>query len=83
MMRIITATEPKAVTITVHGQLSGESVEAIDTRVRRAIGSGRAVRLFLRDITGIDENVRALLSRLAMNGIHLNAAGSKIPRSLQ
>lgn len=82
-MRIVTATEPNAVTITVEGELSGESVEAVDTRVSRAIGLGRAVRLFLRDITDIDENGRALLSRLAMKNVHLNAAGSRLPLSLQ
>lgn len=74
MTRIMTATEPNAVTITVDGQLLGHSVEAVDTRVNQAIGLGRAVRLFLRDITDIDENGRALLSRLAMNGVHLSAA---------
>lgn len=83
MMRIMTATEPNAVTITVDGKLSAESVEAVDTRVTRAIGLGRAVRLFLRDITEIDRNGRALLRRLAIKGVHLNTAESKTPGSLQ
>ena len=83
MMRIMTATEPNAVTITVDGKLSGESVEAVDTRVTRAIGLGRAVRLFLRDITEVDGNGRALLRRLPIKGVHLNTAESKTPGSLE
>ena len=74
MTRIMTATEPNAVTITIDGKLLGESVEAVDTRISRAIGLGRAVQVFLGDITDIDQSGRALLSRLAMRGVHLSAA---------
>ena len=75
MIRIMTATEPKAIKITVDGQLAGESVEAVDTHVSQAIGDGRPILLFLRDVSSIDENGRGLLSRLAAQGVRLSAAG--------
>jgi hypothetical protein len=75
MIRIMTAAEPQAFTITVDGRLAGEYVEALDTCVNRAIGHGRPVHLFLRDVTSIDESGRALLVLLAAKGVQLSAAG--------
>ena len=75
MIRIMTATEPKAFTITVDGRLAGEYVEVLDTSVNQAIVHGRPVHLFLRDVSSIDESGRALLGRLAMKGVQLSAAG--------
>jgi hypothetical protein len=46
MIRIMTAAEPQAFTITVDGLLAGEYVEALDTCVNQAIGRGRPVHLF-------------------------------------
>ena len=65
MIRIMTATEPDASTITVDGQVAAEYVEAIDICVKQAIGRGQPVHLFLRDVSGIDATGRALLGRLA------------------
>ena len=43
--------------------------------MKQAIGHGKPVRLFLRDVSTMDESARALLGRLAAKGIHLSAAG--------
>jgi hypothetical protein len=75
MIRIITATAPKAINITVDGVLSGECVEALGACVREAAVDGKPVRLFLRDVSSIDETGRALLDRLATSGVHLSASG--------
>jgi hypothetical protein len=75
MIRIMTAAEPQAFTITVEGRLAGEYVEALDTCVNQAIGHGSPVHLFLRDVTSIDESGRALLVRLAAKDVQLSAAG--------
>ena len=75
MIRIMTATEPDASTVTVDGEVAAEYVEAIDTCVKQAIGRGRPVHLFLRDVSSIDESGRGLLGRLAASGVHLSANG--------
>ncbi len=75
MIRIITATEPQAIKMTVDGRLAGEYVEVLDASVKEAMARGKPVRLFLRDVSGIDECARALLGRLATKGVHLSAAG--------
>ena len=75
MIRIITATEPKLITITVDGELSGEYVAAVETCANQAIAQRRRIRLFLRDVSSIDESGRALLARLAAQGVRLGAAG--------
>lgn len=75
MIRILTTEAAEATTITVDGQLSGDSVEAVETCSREAIGQGRPVHLFLREISTIDECGRALLCRLAEKRLRLSAAG--------
>ena len=75
MIRITTTTKPHSTTVTVDGAVAGEYVEAIDTCVKQAIGKGRPVRLFLRDVSSIDESGRGLLARLAAEGVHLSANG--------
>jgi ABC-type transporter Mla MlaB component len=75
MVRIMTATKPNTTTVTLDGEVAGEYVEAIDTCVQQAIGKGRPVHLFLRDVSKIDEAGQALLERLAANGVHLSAHG--------
>ncbi|MBC8166972.1 MAG: hypothetical protein H7Y20_14025 [Bryobacteraceae bacterium] len=75
MIRIFTTDEPKAVTITVDGQLVDECVEAVDTCSHEAIKRGRPVHLYLRDVSHIDEPGRLLLSRLASKGVRLSASG--------
>ena len=76
MIRIMTATEPKLITITVDGELSGEYVDAVETCAAQAIAQRRPIRLFLREVSSIDESGRALLARLAAKGVRLRAAGA-------
>jgi hypothetical protein len=75
MIRIVSATEPAGITITVDGRLAGEYIAAVDTCVKEAIGQGRPVHLFLRDVSSIDEGGRVLLGRLAAEGVRLSATG--------
>jgi hypothetical protein len=75
VIRIMTATKPHTTTVTVDGEVAGEYVEAIDTCVKQAIAKGRPVRLFLREVSAIDESGKGLLARLAANGVHLSANG--------
>src|SRR5579859_3036521 len=75
MIRISTTNEPTAITVTVDGQLVGDYVDAVDTSVVQALTEGRAVHLFLRDVSHIDEHGRKLLSRLATKGVELSASG--------
>ena len=74
-MRIITARDAKAITITVDGRLVGEYIEVLDTSVKHAMVLGKPVNVFLRDVPIIDESGRALLRHLAAKGVHLSAAG--------
>jgi ABC-type transporter Mla MlaB component len=75
MIRIMTATLPKLITITVDGELSGEYVGAVETCVTQAAAQRRPIRLYLRDVSSIDESGHALLARLAAKGVRLRAAG--------
>jgi hypothetical protein len=75
MIRILTADEPSAITITIDGRLVCDYVEEVQTSVRRAIEPGKHVRLFLRNVFDIDDCGRALLSRLVAEGIQLSASG--------
>ena len=65
MIRILTADEPNAITITVDGKLVDDCVDAVETCSYQAMGQGRPVYLFLRDVSHIDEHGRSLLARLA------------------
>ncbi len=75
MIRILTLDEPNAITITVDGQLMDDSVDAVEACSYQAMGRGRPVHLFLRDVSHIDEHGRSLLSRLAGRGVQLSASG--------
>jgi hypothetical protein len=75
MIRILRADEPNAITITVDGQLVDDCVDAVETCSYQAMGQGRPVHLFLRDVSYIDDRGRSLLSRLAGKGVQLSASG--------
>ena len=75
MIRIMTADEPTHREIIVDGKLSGECVELVETLCNEAIGNGKPVQLYLRDVSTIDESGRALLGRLSTKGISLKADG--------
>lgn len=75
MIRVLTTNEPRAVTITIDGQLVAENVDAVETCIHQAIEQQRPVHLFLRDVSDIDALGRALLSRAAAKGVELSASG--------
>ena len=75
MIRIMTADEPANTTITVDGKLSGDSVEPVEACCIQAISRGKPVRLYLRDVSTIDERGRVLLRQLAQKGVGLKASG--------
>jgi ABC-type transporter Mla MlaB component len=75
MIRIMTDVRPKFITITVDGELSSEYVSTVETCVSQAIAQERPVRLFLRDVSRIDESGRALLGAMAAKGVRLRASG--------
>ena len=75
MIRILTADEQNVITITVDGKLVDDCVDAVETCSYQAMGRGRPVHLFLRDVSYIDDRGRSLLSRLAGKGVQLSAAG--------
>src|SRR6478672_8640328 len=74
MIRVMMADEPASTTITVDGKLSGESVEPVETCCIEAISKGKPVRLYLRDVSTIDEGGRALLRKLFEKGVGLKAS---------
>jgi hypothetical protein len=75
MIRVMTADKPTQTEIIVDGKLSGEGVELVETLCNEAISNGKPVRLYLRDVSLIDESGRALLGRLRTRGISLKGAG--------
>jgi len=75
MIRIMTDARPKFITITVDGELSSEYISAVETCISQAMAKGRPVRLFLRDVSCIDESGRALLGAVAAKGVRLRASG--------
>jgi hypothetical protein len=75
MIRIQTRDEPDAITITVDGQLVDNCVDVVESCSYQAMGQGRPVHLFLRDVAYIDARGRSLLSRLAGKDVQLSASG--------
>jgi hypothetical protein len=71
----MTADEPASTTITVDGKLSGDYVEPVETCCIEAISKGKPVRLYLRDVSTIDERGRTLLRKLVEKGVDLKASG--------
>ena len=75
MIRIQAAIYPGGITLAVDGQLIGEYVAEIEASIRKSMEQYKAVDLFLRNVSHIDEAGHALLSRLAAQGVELSAAG--------
>jgi hypothetical protein len=75
MIRIQTAHNPGGITIAIDGQLIGEYVEEVEASIRNSIEHHKGVRLFLRDVSLIDQTGHSLLFRLAAQGVELSAAG--------
>ena len=75
MIRIMTATEPNGTSITVDGDVAGECADVIEAFVKQpGLKRGR-LHLHLRDVTSLDDRGRALLRRLAAQGVRLTAEG--------
>src|SRR3954452_18461957 len=75
MIRIQADHNPGGITITIDGQLIGEYIAEVEDSIRKSIEQYNYVRLFLRNVSHIDEMGRALLSRLAADGVELRATG--------
>jgi len=75
MIHISRTEEPSGTLLTVDGQLSGDSIDVVETCCTQARSAGKAVQVFLRDVTGVDQAGRMLLSRLVAKGIRLIASG--------
>jgi hypothetical protein len=75
MIHISKTEEPSRTLLTIDGQLSGDSIDVIETCCTQARSGGKAVQVFLRDVTGVDQGGRMLLSRLIAKGIRLAASG--------
>ena len=75
MFLVSKAEEPSLTIITVDGQLAGDSIAVVETCCDLAISTGKAVHLFLRDVSTVDEAGRTLLCRLAARGVRLLARG--------
>ena len=75
MIRVWRTEEASRTTITVDGQLSADSIAVVEACCSQAESNGKPIRLFLRDVTSVDEAGRTLLSHLAARGIRLSGTG--------
>jgi hypothetical protein len=75
MFRVTKSEVGKRTIITIDGQLSGDYVGVAEICCNRAITEGTPVDVFLHNVLIIDESGRALLTRLAGQGVRLLAAG--------
>jgi hypothetical protein len=75
MIRIITADGKERTKLTVEGTLSDESVETVQACCIQALSNGKAVLLWLPDVSAISERGRTMLQRLAAAGVDLIADG--------
>jgi hypothetical protein len=73
MIWVMTTDEPASTTITVDGKLSGDFVDPVEVCCIQAISKPKPVWLYLRDVSLIDERGRALLRRLAEQGVGLKS----------
>jgi hypothetical protein len=71
----MTSTARKTTTIIVDGKLIGEYADVVENCCSQALAQSRPVHLLLRDVADIDERGRAVLARVARQGVRLNAAG--------
>jgi hypothetical protein len=75
MFRVSTTKEGPQTTVTLDGQLSSESIGAVEACCEQARAAGAHVRLFLRNVSAIDRAGRELLAKLAGRGVQLAADG--------
>jgi hypothetical protein len=75
MIRVTTADGPACTTVTVDGRLAADYTDLVDICCVQAISKQKPVLLYLRDVSLIDERGRALLRKLAHDGVSLKASG--------
>jgi ABC-type transporter Mla MlaB component len=75
MFRLSQAEQQSRTVVTIEGQLASDYIEVVETCCDQAIATGKAVDLFLRDVTTVDQGGCALLRRLAAKGVRLLANG--------
>jgi len=75
MIRVQAAINRGGITIAIDGQLIGEYIAEVEASIRTSMEQYKEVHLFLRNVSYIDEAGQALLSRLAVQGVELSAAG--------
>ena len=75
MFRASKIEEPSRTIITIDGQLSCDTIAVVESCCDQAISAGKAVHLFLRDVSTVDQAGRALLCRLAARGVRLLGRG--------
>jgi ABC-type transporter Mla MlaB component len=75
MFRVTKAEQGPHTTIAIDGELSGDHIEVVAVCCQQAIAAGKPVDLFLRDVSAVDQAGRALLRRLAAQGVRLIGSG--------
>lgn len=75
MFRIECTAGARETVITVEGRLVCEYVAAAESCCDGAFSSGRPVLVFLKDVSAIDSDGQALLSRLLARGARIRATG--------
>ncbi len=75
MIWITSAHEPALTTITVDGQLAGDAIQQVEASCEQARSRGKPISLYLRDVIVLGEDGKALLRRLATDGVTLKASG--------
>ena len=75
MIRVTKVEERSRTTVTIDGQLSGDSISVVETCCNQALSAGTPVYLYLRDVTIVDPGGRSLLMRLSEQGVRLLAKG--------
>ena len=75
MIRLTKTEESSRTTITLDGQLSGDTISLVESCCAQAGTAGKPVQLYLRDVTSVDHAGHTLLTRLAAKGVQLSASG--------
>ncbi len=75
MIRVTKTEEQSHTIVTIDGELAGESIALVETCCNQAKSNGKPVRLFLRDVSTVDQAGQVLLSRLAAKGVVMAARG--------
>jgi ABC-type transporter Mla MlaB component len=86
MIRVTQTETGSQTTVTIDGQLEGDSVNAVETFCNEITAKGRRLRVYLRDVSVIDRAGCVLLRRLAAKGVCLLADGlytSSLVRALR